>query len=165
MRAAVGWIALGVSAATAALVATPQARADDAPPAAIAQYVEIIPTGGGSAAIPRRKIVRTLAPSTSKQLATQGGTLAGVLRKAATDASYGAQPVARPLRREPSPGHQGRARMDLGLRVAAVDSSAAGAIGGWAKTWRGMLVVLVVGIAIGVVSVRAATRVRAIRRS
>ena len=108
--------------AVAAVAAAPQAAlADGGPPAAIAQYVEMVPTASGGHAA-SGKGVRKLPSKTLRSVHSQGGSEAALLVHVASDSAYGAptatapekrvhpshaakraKPVAKPARDRPAP--------------------------------------------------------------
>jgi hypothetical protein len=80
-----------VLAAVAAVASAPRAGADDGPPAAVNQYVEVIPTGSGGAAVgATKKGVKQLPKKTSDRLKKQAGADSELLEKVATQEEYGA---------------------------------------------------------------------------
>lgn len=78
-----------------AIVAVRDSRAEPGPPspanAALAVYVETIPTGRGSRAVGEEELPRTpLPPAVRSDLVREGGEDAELLEEVATSASYGA---------------------------------------------------------------------------
>jgi hypothetical protein len=73
---------------------------------AIAQYVEMIPTAGGSAAAGTGKHEAAIPPAAKEQIAKDGGANAGLLTKVVGSQSYGAPAQFQaepPPQTEPSP--------------------------------------------------------------
>ena len=131
---AVAPVAVALTACTPALAGGP-------PPAAIAQYVEVIPAAGGSVVAGRgRPTVSRLPPAIEQSLDEQAGNEAPVLKKLATSSRFGAPQVI--LRDTKGPGMSQRVViLDRKLR-AATRSSPTLAGGGGNASVLGLAVVL-----------------------
>lgn len=138
-----GVVSLSLAVTAGALaVATPGAEAaQPAPPApaAVSQYVEMVPTAEGSRPLKGKGKTYTLPAATAATIRAKAGGDAAVLEKAATSSTYGAPPPRRRAQRI-MPSEAAQIPTAAGLASYARSGSGLDAALSVARTPRGLLI-------------------------